>query len=73
MFTEYEEIYTESYDTHSDESFINVTLLTGDLTRIPFTPDMTVLDLKVQIQKNLNHETSKQKLLFRGKEIQVST
>lgn len=71
MFTEYEEIYTESNDACGNENFVNVSVLTGECTRIPFAPSMTVLDLKNQIQQHLHHETSKQKLLYRGKEMNV--
>lgn len=71
MFTEYEEIYTES-DACGEENVVNVSVLTGELIRVPYAPNMTVLEFKIQIQQHLKHETSKQKLLYRGKEMNVS-
>lgn len=73
MFTEYEEIYTDQTDAGCDEKFVNVTVLTGEFARIPIELSMTVLDLKVEIEKHFKHETSKQKLLYRGNEINVSS
>lgn len=77
MFKEYETSYNDvvdSKDSNSDCSttYINITGLTGESMQIPYTLKLTVMELKNYIQRELRIDTSKQKLLYEDKEIEVS-
>lgn len=69
QFKEYESAYTPSIDFGAGSQFVNITGLTGESASIPFTPQMTVDQLKTQIQLKLKHDKGKQKLLYNGKEM----
>lgn len=71
QFKEYESAYTPSIDFGAGSQFVNITGLTGESASIPFTPQMTVDQLKTQIQLKLKHDKGKQKLLYNGKEMTV--
>ncbi|CAG2217094.1 unnamed protein product [Mytilus edulis] len=73
MFTEYDTEYTPQVDSTDGKSFINVTGLTGSSITIAFSSQMTVLDLKQKIQTQLGHTPGKQRLLYKDKEMEVST
>lgn len=72
QFKEYESAYTPLVDIGGDNQYVNVTGLTGESVSIQFTPHMTVDHLKSLIQQKLKHERGKQKLLYQGKEMNVS-
>ncbi|XP_076076164.1 uncharacterized protein LOC143047085 [Mytilus galloprovincialis] len=69
QFKEYESAYTPLVDIGGCNQYVNVTGLTGQSVNIPFTPLMTVEDLKRKIQENMKHERAKQKLLYEGNEM----
>lgn len=72
QFKEYESAYTPLVDIGGSNQYVNVTGLTGESASIQFTPNMTVDQLKSLIQQKLKHERGKQKLLYEGKEMNVS-
>lgn len=72
MFTKYETTYSPVVDSGSEETFINVIGLTGESTRIKYTPNITIRELKQHIHHTLRIETSKQKLLYEDREMIVS-
>ncbi|CAG2221485.1 unnamed protein product [Mytilus edulis] len=69
MFTKYETTYSPVVDSGSEETFINVIGLTGESTRIKYTPNITIRELKQHIHHTLRIETSKQKLLYEDREM----
>ncbi|CAG2213499.1 unnamed protein product [Mytilus edulis] len=69
MFTEYETSYSPVVDIGGKETYVNVTGLTGESTRIRYTPFMTVDDLKNHIYHELGIKISQQTLLYEDKEI----
>lgn len=71
MFREYETNYTPPAPKGSGKEVLNVTVLNGDATIIPYASTMTVLDVKHQIDYKLKIPQNKQKLLFKEKEVQV--
>lgn len=71
MFTEYETEYTPLVDVSGGQSFVNVTGLTGTCARIAFSPNSTVHDLKLQIQDKMGVNVTKQKLLYKNRELNV--
>lgn len=72
MFKKYETTYSPTVNHDSDETFINVIGLTGESTRIQYTPNLTVRELKKRINQFLRIEPSKQKLLYESREMTVS-
>ena len=52
---------------------MNITGLTGESINVPYSPHTTVDQLKNQIQIKLKHDKGKQKLLYEGKEMNVSS
>lgn len=71
MFREYEAIYTPPAEKGSGNEILNITVLNGDATQIPFSPFMSMLDVQNRISDKLNIPRNKQKILFNDKEVQV--
>ncbi|XP_071133210.1 uncharacterized protein [Mytilus edulis] len=69
LFKKYETTYSPTVNHDSDETFINVIGLTGESTRIQYTPNLTVRELKKRINQFLRIEPSKQKLLYESREM----
>ncbi|KAL3859945.1 hypothetical protein ACJMK2_010124 [Sinanodonta woodiana] len=65
MFTEYTASYTPEVSIYGLRT-LYVTMLTGESINVPYSPYMTVSQLKQEIYEKLNHDTSKQKLLYQG-------
>lgn len=72
MFTKYETTYSPVVNIGGKETFVNVIGLTGDSTRIKYTPYITVRELKQHINQTWNIDPSKQKLLYEDREMIVS-
>jgi len=51
---------------------LTIALLTGESIDVPFSSSMEVVDLKRQIEQDLNHDIEKQKLLYKDQELTVS-
>ncbi|XP_067672823.1 uncharacterized protein [Haliotis asinina] len=69
-------VYDTSYTPHvipegASEGVIQVTVLNGESITLPFKPDMTILKVKEEIQKELQHDVQKQKLLYNATELKV--
>lgn len=71
MFREYEAIYTPPAEKGSGNEILNITVLNGDATQIPYSPFMSMLDVQNRISDKLNIPRNKQKILFNDKEVQV--
>ena len=52
---------------------ITVATMNGDTAWIPFDTNMTIAELKKQVQKELNIDEKKQKLLYNEKVLKVSS
>ena len=70
-FREYEADYTPLAPKQSGKEVLNITVLNGDATHIPYHASMTMSDVKSQIEKNLGIPPNKQKLLYQDKEVEV--
>lgn len=73
MFREYEAVYTPLVLKGPGKEILNITVLNGDATQIPYDPTMTMSDVRTQIQKELKIQPTKQKILFEDKEVQVNS
>lgn len=71
MFREYEAVYTPPAPKGSAKEILNITVLNGDATQIPYNSFMSMLDVQMYINSKLNVPPNKQKILFEDKEVQV--
>lgn len=71
MFREYETIYTPPAEKGSGIEILNITVLNGDATQIPYNPLTSMLDVQNSISDKLDIPRNKQKILFNDKEVQV--
>lgn len=71
MFREYEAVYTPPAPKGFGKEILNITVLNGDATQIPYYSFMTLVDLQKHIYSKLNIPPNKQKILFEDKEVQV--
>lgn len=70
MFHEYEAVYTPPAPYEPEKEVLNITVLNGDATQIPYDPKITMPDVRTQIQKKLKIPPTKQKILFEDKEVE---
>lgn len=54
------------------DKVVNVVMLTGDSARIPFSPQMTIEQLKTEIEKKLKVQPDKQQLTYNDKVLEVT-
>lgn len=73
MFHEYEAVYTPTAPYEPEKEVLNITVLNGDATQIPYDPKITMPDVRTQIQKKLKIPPTKQKILFEDKEVEVNS
>lgn len=71
LFSEYETVYSPVVQIPGTKTYVNITGLTGNSTRVAYSPKMSVYDLQVSVYKAFGIETSKQKLLYKDTELQV--
>lgn len=71
MFREYEAVYTPPAPKGSGKEILNITVLNGDATQIPYYSFMSMSEVQMQIHSKLNIPPNKQKILFEDKEVQV--
>lgn len=71
MFREYEAVYTPPVPKGSGKEILNITVLNGDATQIPYYSCMSMSEVQMQINSKLNIPPNKQKILFEDKEVQV--
>lgn len=71
MFVSYETMYTPVVDISGGQPYVNVTGLTGEYIRIPYKPNTSVCEIKMQIFHKMKIELDKQKLLYDNKEIHM--
>lgn len=71
MFREYEAVYTPPAPKGSGKEILNITVLNGDATQIPYYSFMTLVDLQKHIYSKLKIPPNKQKILFEDKEVQM--
>ncbi|XP_046375380.2 uncharacterized protein LOC124148349 isoform X1 [Haliotis rufescens] len=69
MFREYSCEYTPPMSLGGD--VVKVTILTGDAVVLPYSADLTILQLKDAIKKRFKHDHSKQKLVYNEKVLEV--
>ncbi|VDI21380.1 Hypothetical predicted protein [Mytilus galloprovincialis] len=73
LFSEYETVYSPVVQIPGTKTYVNITGLTGNSTRVAYSPKMSVYDLQVSVYKAFGIETSKQKLLYKDTELQKYT
>lgn len=71
MFREYEAVYTPPAPKGSGKEILNITVLNGDATQIPYYSFMSMSEVQMQIHSKLNIPPNKQKILFEDKEVQI--
>lgn len=71
MFREYEAIYTPPAEKGSGKEILNITVLNGDATQIPYSPSMSMFDVQRSIRDKLHIPVNKQKILYNNKMVQV--
>lgn len=71
MFREYEAVYTPPAPKGSAKEVLNITVLNGDATQIPYNSFMSMSDVQMYINIKLNVPPNKQKILFEDKEVQI--
>lgn len=71
MFREYEAVYTPQAPKGSGKEILNITVLNGDATQIPYSSFMSMVDVQMYIKSKLNIPPNKQKILFEDKEVQI--
>lgn len=71
MFREYEAIYTPAAEKDSGKEILNITVLNGDATQIPYSPSMSMYDVQKNISDKLHIPVNKQKILYSDKMVQV--
>lgn len=71
MFREYEAVYSPPAPKGSGKEILNITVLNGDATQIPYYSFMSMSEVQIQISSKLNIPPNKQKILFEDKEVQV--
>lgn len=71
MFREYEAVYTPPAPKGSGKEILNITVLNGDATQIPYYSFMSMSEVQMQIHSKLNILPNKQKILFEDKEVQI--
>lgn len=71
MFREYEAVYTPQAPKGSGKEILNITVLNGDATQIPYSSFMSMVDVQMYIKSKLNIPPNKQKILFEDKDVQV--
>lgn len=71
MFQEYDTIYTPPAEKGFGKETLNVTVLNGDATQIPYISSMSMFDVQRSISDKLNIPANKQKILYNDKMVQV--
>lgn len=71
MFREYATVYTPQAEKSLGEEFLNITLLNGDATKIPYSSSMLMSDVQNNISDKLHIPPNKQKILYNDKMVQV--
>lgn len=71
MFREYEAVYTPQAPKGSGKEILNITVLNGDATQIPYNSFMSMVDVQMYIKSKLDIPPNKQKILFEDKEVQI--
>lgn len=71
MFREYEAIYTPAAEKDSGKEILNITVLNGDATQIPYSPSMSMYDVQKNISDKLHIPVNKQKILYSDKMVQI--
>lgn len=71
MFKEYEAVYTPPAPKVTGKEILNITVLNGDSTQIPYYSFMSMSEVQMHINSKLNIPPNKQKILFEDKEVQV--
>lgn len=71
MFKEYEAVYTPPAPKVTGKDILNITVLNGDSTQIPYYSFMSMSEVQMHINSKLNIPPNKQKILFEDKEVQV--
>lgn len=71
MFREYEAIYTPPAEKGLGKEILNITVLNGDATQIPYSSSMSMFDVQRFISDKLKIPGNKQKILYNDKMVQV--
>lgn len=71
MFREYATIYTPTAEKSLGEEFLNITVLNGDATKIPYSSSMLMSVVQNNISEKLHIPPNKQKILYNDKMVQV--
>lgn len=71
MFREYATVYTPPAEKSLGENFLNITVLNGDATKIPYSSTMLMSVVQNKISENLHIPPNKQKILYNDKMVQV--
>ena len=74
MFLDYAKVLEEAkLSTFPGREVVTVATMNGDTAWIPFDSNMTIATLKKHVQKELNIEEKKQKLLYNEKVLKVTS
>lgn len=71
MFREYATVYTPPGEKSLGEEFLNITVLNGDATKIPYSSLMPMSVVQNNISEKLHIPPNKQKILYNDKIVQV--
>lgn len=71
MFREYATVYTPPAEKSLGENFLNITVLNGDATKIPYSSTMLMSVVQNKISENLHIPPNKQKILYNDKMVQI--
>lgn len=71
MFREYEAVYTPPAPKVTGKENLNITVLNGDSTHIPYYSFMPMSEVQMYINSKLNIPPNKQKILFEDKEVKI--
>lgn len=71
MFREYEAVYTPPAPKVTGKENLNITVLNGDSTQIPYYSFMPMSEVQMHINSKLDIPPNKQKILFEDREVKV--
>ena len=73
MFVDYSKVLENNrkYMTGYDGPVLSVSAMNGDTAWIPFNPDMSVLELKTEVRKQLGIHEQQQKIIYNERGLKV--